>query len=137
MSFPSHPRTPDGPTPAQPGGAAQQGNGMAVAALVLGIAALLLFWTVFGGLVLGLLAVVLGVIGARRARAGHAARGTMAVTGAVLGALGLIASAVILVIGASVIGSEEYKDFDECLRHAPTQSEREACAREFDKDISD
>ncbi|MFJ8659724.1 DUF4190 domain-containing protein [Streptomyces sp. NPDC093795] len=110
---------------------------MAIAALVLGIVALLLFWTVFGGIVLGLLAVVLGIVGARKARGGRAPHGKMSIVGAVLGAVGLIASAVILAIGASILGSDEFKNFDECVQHAETQSERDACANDFNKDVSD
>ena len=43
---------------------------MATAALVLGILALVTSFTVFGGVVLGLLAIILGVIGLRRANRG-------------------------------------------------------------------
>jgi uncharacterized membrane protein len=110
---------------------------MAIAALVLGIVALVLFWTVFGGIVLGLAAVVLGIIGARKARGGRAPHGKMSVVGAVLGALALIVSVVILAIGASILGSDEYKNLDECVRDATTQSEREACEKDFERDIND
>ncbi|MFE9773369.1 DUF4190 domain-containing protein [Streptomyces sp. NPDC005931] len=136
MSFSQQPPTGNDSTRtyAEPG--ARRGNGLAVAALVLGILAVLLFWTVVGGLVLGLLALVFGIVGARRARGGRAPHGTMAVVGAVLGALGLIVSAVIVAIGASVLDSDEFKDFDDCVRHADTQSERDACAEDFNRDIN-
>ncbi|WP_309053522.1 DUF4190 domain-containing protein [Streptomyces sp.] len=116
---------------------ARRANGMAIAALVLGIVALVLFWTVFGGIVLGLAAVVLGIIGARRARGGRAPHRTMSVVGAVLGALALIVSVVILAIGASVLGSDEYENFDECVRNATSQGERQACERDFERDVND
>lgn len=110
---------------------------MAITALVLGIVALLSFWTVIGGIVLGLLALVFGIIGARKARGGRAPYGKMAVIGAVLGTLGLIASGVILAIGASILNSDEYKDFDDCIQHADTQSERDTCAKDFDRELND
>ncbi|MER7622228.1 DUF4190 domain-containing protein [Streptomyces sp. NPDC126503] len=122
---------------AQHSGGTKHTNGMAIAALVLGIVALVLFWTVFGGIVLGLAAVVLGIIGARRARGGRAPHGKMSVVGAVLGALAVIVSVVILAIGASVLGSNEYKNFDECVRDATTQSERQACEQDFERDMND
>ncbi|MCP9976239.1 DUF4190 domain-containing protein [Streptomyces somaliensis] len=113
------------------------GNALSIAALVLGIAALLLFWTVFGGVTLGLSALVLGVVGARRARGGRAPHGRMSIAGAVLGALALTASVVIVTIGVSSSDSKEFGDFDDCVEHAETRSEREACENDFDKDAND
>nr|WP_236071368.1 DUF4190 domain-containing protein [Streptomyces polyasparticus] len=113
-----------------------QGNGMAIAALVLGVAAILLFWTVIGGVVLGILALVLGIIGARRARRAGAPHRAMAIVGAVLGVLAAIASAVIIAIGASILNSDEFKNFDDCVRQADSQSERDACERDFERDMN-
>ncbi|GAA2927282.1 DUF4190 domain-containing protein [Streptomyces enissocaesilis] len=136
MSFSHPPQTPDNHAQT-PDTGVKRGNGLAITALVLGVAAILLFWTVFGGIVLGLLAVVFGILGARKARGGRATHGKMSVVGAVLGALGLIASVVIIAVGASILNSDEFKDFDDCVRHATTQSEREACEKDFDQDIND
>ncbi|MFE9707576.1 hypothetical protein EV562_113161 [Streptomyces sp. BK208] len=134
MAFPEHPGTPADST--QSYSTAGRGNGLAVAALVLGILAVLFFWTVIGGAVLGLLALIFGIIGARRARGGRAPRGKMSVIGAVLGALGLVASIVIIAIGASILNSDEFKDFDDCVQHADSQSERDACADDFNEDVN-
>ncbi|CAM5360004.1 hypothetical protein STENM223S_08993 [Streptomyces tendae] len=134
MAFPEHPGTPA--DSAQSYSTAGRGNGLAVAALVLGILAVLFFWTVIGGAVLGLLALIFGIIGARRARGGRAPRGKMSVIGAVLGALGLVASIVIIAIGASILNSDEFKDFDDCVQHADSQSERDACADDFNEDVN-
>ncbi|MFV0131524.1 DUF4190 domain-containing protein [Streptomyces sp. HMX112] len=137
MSYSSHPQTPNGYAQTHPDSPVKRSNGLAIAALVLGVAAILLFWTVFGGMVLGLLALVLGIIGARKARGGRAPYRGMSIAGAVLGALGLIASTVIVVIGASILNSDEYKSFDECVRQAGTQSERDACSAEFNREVND
>ncbi|MBT2489879.1 DUF4190 domain-containing protein [Streptomyces sp. ISL-96] len=137
MSSSNHPQTPDGYAQTSPDTGMKRSNGPAIAALVLGIAAILLFWTVFGGIVLGLLAVIVGIVGARKARGGRAPHGKMSVIGAVLGALGLIASVVIIAIGASILNSDEFKDFDDCVQQADTQSERDTCAKDFNKDIDD
>ncbi|WP_225801710.1 DUF4190 domain-containing protein [Streptomyces sp. NK15101] len=115
----------------------KRGNGLATASLVLGIAAILLFWTVFGGIVLGLLALVFGVIGARKARRGGGPHSRMSLIGAILGVLAALASAVILAIGASILGSDEFKNFDDCVEHAGTQAERNACAKDFDRELND
>ncbi|MER5258090.1 DUF4190 domain-containing protein [Streptomyces sp. NPDC002855] len=136
MSFSNQAQTSSGYAQTHPGTGGQRSNGLAIAALVLGIAAILLFWTVIGGALLGLLAVILGIIGARKARGGRAPHGMMSIIGAILGALGLIASGVIIAIGASILNSDEFDNFDDCVKQAKTQSERDACARDFDKDIN-
>lgn len=142
MSFSDQPQ-PHQPYPQTPGDYDQPhtgtkpGNGMAITALVLGIVALLFFWTVLGGIVLGLLALIFGIIGARKARGGRAPYGKMGVIGAVLGALGLIASGIIVAVGASILNSDEFKNFDDCIQHADTQSERDACAKDFDRKLND
>lgn len=116
-------------------GAAPRSNGMATAALVLGIAACVFFWTVFGGIVLGLLGLILGVIAARRARGPHGRHRGMAVAGAVLGALGLIASSVIVAIGVSFLTSDSFKDYNDCVQHADSRAERDQCAKDFERDV--
>ncbi|MFF8278866.1 DUF4190 domain-containing protein [Streptomyces lateritius] len=136
MSFSDH-ATPNDSVHNTPAPGVKRSSGLAIASLVLGIAAILLFWTVFGGLVLGLLALIFGIIGARRARAGGAGSGKMSLIGAILGGLGMLASAVILAIGASVLNSDEFENFDDCVEHAKTQSERDACAKDFDKEMND
>ncbi|WP_328707773.1 DUF4190 domain-containing protein [Streptomyces mesophilus] len=138
MSFSDPSHTPYGSahttTSMTPG--VRQSNGLAIAALVLGVAALLLFWTVIGGVVLGVLAVIFGIIGARRARAGRAPHKGIAIAGAVLGVLGVIASGVIIAIGASIWNSDEFKSFEDCVRNADSQSERDACERDFERDLN-
>lgn len=136
MSFSNQAPPPDGYAHSHPGADVKRSNGLAITALVLGIAAILLFWTVFGGILLGLLAVVFGILGARKARGGRAPHGKMSVIGAVLGALGLIASGVILAIGASILNSDEFENFDDCMKDAKSQSDRDACAKDFDRDIN-
>ncbi len=70
-------------------------NGVAVASMVCGITGLTIAWLPFVG-VLGaaasVVAVVLGIIGLRRARAGAERRG-FAVAGTITGALGIVATA--------------------------------------------
>ncbi|MFI1226746.1 MULTISPECIES: DUF4190 domain-containing protein [unclassified Streptomyces] len=137
MSLPSYP---DSPYPGQPGAdhaapyggqAPAQTNGFAVAALVLGLLACLFFWTVVGGLLLGLLALVFGVIAALRTRQGRAPRRVMAIVGAVLGALGLIGSVVVLVAAIAVFDSQEFTDFEDCVNRANGQAAEDRCADDF------
>ncbi|BDD77213.1 hypothetical protein GCM10010095_79820 [Streptomyces anthocyanicus] len=136
MTYPEHPGTPADAAQTHPGAGTGRSNGLAVAALVLAILAVLLFWTVVGGVVLGLLALIFGIIGARRARGDRVPHRKMSIVAAVLGTLGVIASVVIIAIGASILNSDEFKDFDDCVQHADTQSERDACANDFEEDIN-
>ncbi|GAA3396290.1 DUF4190 domain-containing protein [Streptomyces roseoviridis] len=111
MTMPSHSPTPPpwGP-PGAPGAPqppyAQPQNGIGITALVLGIVGLVsgiipfLFWL---GAILGVLAVVFGIIGAARAGKGLATNKGMAVTGAVLGGVALVASLVWLIFIATAV----------------------------------
>ena len=80
-------------------------NGIAIAAGVCGIIAVVLCWIPFVdylSIVLGVLAIIFGIIGVRRADAYGSGRG-MAITGIVCGAVGLaIAFLVLLLIYAVV-----------------------------------
>ncbi|MGW7353991.1 MYXO-CTERM sorting domain-containing protein [Streptomyces sp. NPDC054784] len=123
--------------PAPAGTAPSPRNGFGVAALVLGLLALVTFWTVFGGIALGVLALAFGVLGHRRKRRGEATNGTMALVGAVAGLLALLASSVMLIAGLTFFNSEEFKDYQDCADHADTQSEREKCAEDFGEDVTE
>lgn len=141
MSLPSYP---DSSYPGQPTAGhdpyAAQGpapkNGFAVAALVLGLIGCLFFWTVVGGLLLGLLAVVFGIIAALRTRQGRAPRRVMAIVGAAFGALGLIGSVIVLVLVVSVFDSQEFKDLEDCMNRAGGQSAENRCTDDFIDEIS-
>ncbi|MEV5433247.1 DUF4190 domain-containing protein [Streptomyces sp. NPDC052701] len=117
-----------------PGTTAEHRNGFGIAALVLGLVGIAVFWTVVGGIVLGLLALVFGILGYRRKKRGLATNGVMALVGAVAGALALVGSSIILAAGVAVFNSDEFKNYSDCVEHADTASERERCARDFQKD---
>ena len=118
----------------QPGGGygsppAQKRNGFGVAALVLGVLALLLCWTVLGGIALGIAAIVFGVLGRGRAKRGEADNGGLAITGAVLGLLGLLASAALVAAGASFWNSDRGQELRQCIAQAQGDPAAEAACR--------
>jgi len=76
-------------------------NGMGIAALVLGVLALLTGFFIIGGL-FGLVAIVLGIIGSRRAKRGLATNRGMAITGVILGVIGVLLTVAVLAFGAFV-----------------------------------
>jgi O-antigen ligase len=120
----------------QPAAARPRGAGMAIAALVLGILALLLCWTIIGGVLLGLVAIVLGVVASTRARRGVAGGFGMAVAGIVLGLLGLLASALLVFVGVSFLNSPGARTLQECLQDAgDDRAKVEQCQRDFQRDL--
>jgi hypothetical protein len=118
------------------GAAVHKRNGLGIAALVLGILAVLLFWTLVGGIVLGLVALILGVIGFRRGRRGQATNGTMSLVGAVLGVLGLIGSVIVIGFGVSLINSDEFKNLEDCLKHASNSAQQQQCQQDYKDDVN-
>lgn len=122
--------------PGWPTGPTRPRNGMGTAALVLGIIGFLLAIVVVGGL-LGIVAVVLGVVALGRVRRGEATNRGVAVAGIVTGALAIVVAALIVVVGAAFWSEneDEIDDFRDCLEAAETDQAREDCAERFERDI--
>jgi uncharacterized membrane protein len=105
---------------------------MAIAALVLGIAALVLCWTAFGGLVLGLLAVVFGIVALGRARRGEAGGQGRAIAGLITGAIGIVLGAVLLFVYINLFTSSGFTDLVSCVRDAgQDQAKVQQCQEQF------
>jgi hypothetical protein len=87
---------------------------MGITAMVLGIIATVLFCFYGLGIILGMLALIFGLIGRGRARRGEATNGGMALAGIILGVIGTLISAVFLgfVIWAIANGEFEPSDND-------------------------
>lgn len=84
------------------------GNGIGVAAGVCGIIALALCWIPFVdyvSVVLGIIAIVLGSLGVRRANVFGGSGKAMAVTGIVCGIIGLAIALIVLLLIFSVIST--------------------------------
>jgi hypothetical protein len=107
-------------------------NGLGIAALVVGLLALLTSITLVGGIVLGIVAIVLGVLGRGRAKRGEADNGGTAVAGLVLGVVGLLLSLLFLAIGVAIFSSDSAQNLIDCLEQAgDDQAAIEECQREF------
>jgi hypothetical protein len=128
-------RPPWGSAPAAHGAPAPR-NGLGTAALVLGILAVATSITVVGGVVLGVLAVVLGVIGRRRAGRREADNGGIALAGIVLGAVALLLSIVLVVAGIALFRSGTGRSLVDCLdRAGDDQAAVNACEQQFTHDL--
>ncbi|MGD9621237.1 MAG: DUF4190 domain-containing protein [Mycolicibacterium sp.] len=118
-----------------PPGAAAPKNGLGVASLVVAIIAL---FSVIGGVVLGVIAIILGFLGRGRVKRGEANNGGIATAGIVLGALSIIES--IVVIGFMVWGFNEVggTDYVDCLSRAGSDQQAiQDCADEFTQRVED
>jgi hypothetical protein len=110
-------------------------NGLGIAALVVAIIALL---SVVGGVVLGVVAIILGFIGWGRARRGEANNGGVAVAGIVLGFLSIIEAVAVIgfiVWGFDRVGGTDYVD---CLSKAGNDEQAiQQCADQFRDRVED
>jgi len=114
--YPGHPvqGAPYGPQAGAPGygygwpGLQQPpSNGMGVTALVLGIVSAVVFCLWPLAILLGVLAVIFGVIGRRKAHRGEATNGGMALAGLICGAVGVVLGIVMIVIFFSASTSND------------------------------
>ena len=102
--------TPGGfPSAPPPGSKAT--NGLAVASLICGILGLVLFWACFVGLVLAIVAVVLGVMGRSKSRQlpGESGSG-MALAGMITGGIGVALGVLMVVL--LFVGDSTVDDYD-------------------------
>lgn len=113
-------------------------NGLGIGALILGLLSLPAVFSVVGGFVLGLLAVIIGFVGYRRARSGEATNGGMAIGGIVLGFLGIIVSAVVIAVGVWGFNKFGGQDLVDCMRRAGNDTAaQQKCQDEFRGNLED
>lgn len=132
MTEPTDPPQPPQPPPGQPFGAGYPTpppmpystqspppialrNGLGMAALVMAIVGLLLCFTVVGGVVLGIAAVVMGFMGRGRVKRGEANNGGVAIAGVVLGFLSIVAGLVFIAIYVYLSRQTGFVDFYDCM----------------------
>ena len=112
------PAWPVPPTPGDwtaPGWAPPRHNGPAIASLVLGVLALPSVLFLWVGIVFGLVALALGLIGRGRVKRGEASAKGAATAGVVLGTLA-VASSVALIATVYVLDQRNQDAYEECLR---------------------
>jgi hypothetical protein len=111
-------------------------NGAGVAALVLGLLGFVLVLLVLPsplGALLGLLAVIFGIVGIGRAGSGDATNRGQAVTGLIVGLLALALGVLLTVRIGSYLQDHatDVNTLARCLNAASTDQERTACANTF------
>jgi uncharacterized membrane protein HdeD (DUF308 family) len=117
------PARPPEQEPAAPAGPVRR-SGIAIAALALGVLSIPLAFTIYVGLLIGLLAVALGVAGLVATRGGRRSGRGMATAGLVTGLLGLVFATAL-----GLYGLHTYRDCQDRIGHAPTRDELRECTR--------
>ena len=113
-------------------------NGAGTAALVIGVnalvlAALIIFFPLAA--ILGIIAVIFGLVGMGRAKRGEADNRRHAVAGLVTGLLAL-ALAVFMGIRIGTFINDhqgDFRSFWSCITSAPTEAEQKNCGRELSR----
>jgi hypothetical protein len=107
-------------------------NGFGIAALLLGLLALLLCWTILGGIIFGILALIFGLLGRGRAKRGEATNGGQAIAGVVLGVIGGLIAIGLIAIGVSLLNSPAGRSYQQCVQQSNYDPAKiEQCASEF------
>lgn len=119
-----------GPGPGQPSGS----NGLAIGALITGILSIPLL-IVFGlGAVLGVVALVLGIVALRRTSRGAASGRGMAIGGIVTGAISIVVG-IFIVIFLFTFGFGIVEEMDACMEE--TGGDQAECQRRLERELTD
>ncbi|MGW2653207.1 DUF4190 domain-containing protein [Streptomyces sp. NPDC001478] len=95
-------------------------NGLGIASLVLGIISVALFCLWGLGIILGVLALVFGLIGRGRAKRGEADNAGVALAGVILGSVGIVVSAAFLGLMIWAIASDDFETEESGTVYEPT-----------------
>ncbi|WP_073964834.1 DUF4190 domain-containing protein [Streptomyces sp. CB02460] len=114
-----------------PWGGPAPANGLGIASLVLGIIATAGFCMYGLGIVLGILALIFGIIGRGRAQRGEADNGGVALAGIILGSIGIVVSAAFLGFFIWLVTNDDFDDEDSGSDYEPAPVSLVAEAREL------
>ena len=113
-------------------------NGHGTAALVVALAGLALCWSVLGGVVCGVVAIILGLLGRGRATRGEADNGGIATAGTALGVVAIIASVAFAVVWAYAWRDSGGNDYLDCaMKAGGDQKAVQECTDKWLNDIQD
>jgi len=103
---------------------------------VLGIVGVATFFIFLGGL-LGIVALVLGIVAIRQTRKGQAGGQSMAIAGTILGGAAIVITAIYAIALSAFFAKfgTQFSNFQDCLRHATTAQEQRDCRDQFRNDF--
>jgi Domain of unknown function (DUF4190) len=113
-------------------------NGLGIAALVIAIIGLVFCWSVIGGVILGITAVIIGFVARGRVKRGQATNGGVAIAGIVLGFLAIIVSLVFIPIWIGLFDEVGGADYVDCVSKAGSDQQAiQQCADQFRERVED
>jgi heme/copper-type cytochrome/quinol oxidase subunit 2 len=99
---------------------------------VIAIIGLVFCWTVAGGVILGVAAIIIGFVARGRVKRGEATNGGVAIAGIVLGFLAIIVSLVFIPIWIGMFDEVGGSNYVDCLSKAGSDEQAiQKCADEF------
>ena len=111
-------------------------NGLGTAALVLAIVGLVGSCSVVGGLVLGVSAIILGIMGRGRVQRGEATNGGVATTGIILGTVAVLISVALLMFGVRIFNQYGGREMLSCIQDAGDDNDLvQQCMDEFQQRV--
>ena len=124
---------PGGFPPAPPGYAPNKTNGLAVAALVLGILGFLTCWFILGGLP-AIVGLILGIIAITRVGKTHEPGKGMAIAGTILSGIALVIATIVFAYVVHRVGPS-ISELTRCLNAATSPADRQACRDRFSQNF--
>lgn len=113
-------------------------NGLGIAALVIAIIALISSFSVAGGIVLGIAAVILGFLGRARVKRGEANNSGVALAGIVLGVAAIVVGLAFIAIWVGLFKEVGATDYFDCLQQAgQDRTKVQQCSDEFRQSVED
>lgn len=129
---------PPSPYGAYPGAPVAPRNGLGIAALVTAIVAIVATFTIFGGIALGVVAVILGIVARGRVKRGEADNGGVALTGIILGVVAILISVALIFFWGWLFKSVGGGDYVDCVQRAgQDQAKIEQCSDDFRQSLED
>jgi len=113
-------------------------NGLGIAALVVGIIALVGSFSVVGGILLGIVAVILGFAGRARAKRGEATNGGTALAGIIVGVVAMVAGLAFIAFWVGLFNQVGASDYFDCLQEAgQDRAKVQECSDQFRQSVED
>jgi len=112
-------------------------NWIGTTALATAIVGLMLCWSVVGGVILGVIAIIVGVSARGRVKRGEATNGAVATAGIALGLLAVVVSLAVIPIWVRLYQEVDAPAYVDCATKASDQQGIAKCADELRQRVQD
>jgi hypothetical protein len=133
----AHPPPPAAPYAGSAPAPAKPKNWLGATALAVAILGLICSISIVGGVTLGVVAIIVGFSGRRRAKRGEATNGEVATAGILLGALSIVVSLAVIAIWVRVYEEVDFGGYVNCVSRNSDPQNVEKCANEFRQRVVD